>query len=90
MKRRERPSDNPVSRMEPHGRRPLHGSATSPGMPNLAGAQIPGPGTAHIYAGEDGRLPDAAADPWEQEGHRGSEGGGLFSRLLRRLGLHRG
>lgn len=53
----------------------LHGSASSPGLPNLAGAQIPGPGTKHLLYGEDGRLPDAAAGPWELEGHLGSSGG---------------
>lgn len=58
-----------ISRMGPAA---LHGSADSPGLPNLAGAQIPGPGTGHVLYGEDGRLTDAAADPWELEGHVGS------------------
>ena len=84
MKRQQHPSENPVGHMERHGPRPLHGSATSPGMPNLAGAQIPGPGTAHIYTGEDARLPDAGADPWEQAAHLGPDRG-WFGRLLRRL-----
>lgn len=69
-----------TSRMGPA---PLHGSASSPGLPNLAGAQIPGPGTKHLLYGADGRLPDAAADPWELEGHLGSRGG--LRRLLRRI-----
>jgi len=61
----------------------LHGSASSPGLPNLAGAQIPGPGTKHLLYGEDGRLSDEAAGPWELEGHLGSRGG--VRRFLGRL-----
>jgi hypothetical protein len=61
----------------------LHGSASSPGLPNLAGAQIPGPGTKHVLYGEDGRLSDAAAGPWELEGHLGSRGG--LGRFLGRI-----
>lgn len=50
----------------------LHGSASSPG-----------PGTKHLLYGEDGRLSDASADPWELEGHLGSRGGlRLFMRQI--------
>lgn len=75
------PSRNNILRLGPAA---LHGSASSPGLPNLAGAQIPGPGTRHIVYGEDGRLSDAAADPWELEGHLGTRGGlrSLIGRLL--------
>ena len=69
-----------TSRMGPAS---LHGSASSPGLPNLAGAQIPGPGTKHLLYGEDGRLSDEAAGPWELEGHLGSRGG--VRRFLGRL-----
>ena len=61
----------------------LHGSASSPGLPNLAGAQNPGPGTGHILYGENGRLSDESADPWELQGHLGSRGG--MRRLIERL-----
>lgn len=72
-----------TSRMGPAA---LHGSASSPGLPNMAGAQIPGPGTKHVLYGEDGTLSDAAADPWELEGHLGSRGGlrSLLGRIFRR------
>ena len=64
----------------------LHGSASSPGLPNLAGAQIPGPGTRHVLYGESGRLTDAAAGPWELEGHLGNPGPirGFIGKLLGR------
>ncbi|GAA1867222.1 hypothetical protein GCM10009715_13110 [Paeniglutamicibacter psychrophenolicus] len=71
-----------VPRMGPAA---LHGSASSPGLPNLAGAQNPGPGTGHILYGENGRLSDESADPWELEGHLGDRGG-----LRRFLGFLRG
>ena len=66
---------NPAGNISRVGPAALHGSASSPGLPNLAGAQNPGPGTGHLLYGEDGRLPDAAADPWELEGHLGERGG---------------
>ena len=88
MKREKHPSydsDHPWERLGP---KPLHGSATSPGQPNLAAAQIPGPGAGRLIAGEDGRLTNAAADPWELQGHLGSPGwlGRLFGRGRRNRG----
>jgi hypothetical protein len=76
-----------TARAEGIGPMPLHGSAANPAMPNLAGAQIPGPGTAHILAGEGGVLPDDVSDPFEQEGHQrpGAARGGGFRRWLQRL-----
>jgi hypothetical protein len=65
----ERRGDNPVEAMERVGPKPLHGMGNDTVMPNLAAAQIPGPGTAHVVAGEDRRLPDDAADPMERDGH---------------------
>ncbi|WP_149956399.1 hypothetical protein [Zafaria cholistanensis] len=85
MKREEHPSYDSEHPMERLGPKPLHGSATSPGQPNLAAAQIPGPGVGRVVAGEDGRLTDAAADPWELQGHLGSQGSqSWFSRLFGR------
>jgi hypothetical protein len=74
-----RPQDTPEPR-EPQpgqaGRRaegvgplPVHGSAAAPSVPNLAAAQIPGPGTVHIIAGETAVVPDDGADPFEKQGH---------------------
>jgi hypothetical protein len=79
-----RPQQTYTARNTPRmGPAALHGSASSPGLPNLAGAQIPGPGAKHLLYGEDGRLSDAAADPWELEGHLGSRGG--LRRFLDRI-----
>lgn len=86
MNAQRHPSENPLRDMQGHGPHGLHGSADSPGMPNLAGAQIPGPGTAHIYYGEDGRLPNEAAGPQELQGHLGVEG--WVRRLFRRRSAH--
>jgi len=61
-----------TARAEGIGPLPLHGSAGNPALPNLAGAQIPGPGAGHILAGEGGVLPDDVSDPFEQEGHERS------------------
>lgn len=75
--------NNSASNTSKMGPSALHGSASSPGLPHLAGAQIPGPGTKHLLYGEDGRLSDASADPWELEGHLGSRGGlRLFMRQI--------
>jgi hypothetical protein len=77
-----------MERAEGMGPLPLHGSGDDPVMPNLAAAQIPGPGTAHVRAGEGGVLPDDASDPFEQEGHQHPgvvRSGGGFRRWLRRL-----
>ncbi|WP_043846078.1 hypothetical protein [Crystallibacter crystallopoietes] len=74
-------------RAEGIGPMPLHGSAGDPVMPNLAAAQIPGPGTAHIIAGEGGVHPDDVSDPFEQQGHQrlgGSRSGGIRGWLKRR------
>ncbi len=65
----EQPVANPIGPMERMGRKPLHGEGHDIGMPNLAAAQIPGPGTAHVVFGEDRQLPDDAADPMERDGH---------------------
>jgi hypothetical protein len=67
--KQERRDDTSSETMERMGPKPLHGMGRDIGMPNLAAAQIPGPGTAHVVAGEDRRLPDDAADPMEQAGH---------------------
>ncbi|WP_264795864.1 hypothetical protein [Arthrobacter mangrovi] len=76
----------PEERMGPL---PLHGSGDDPVMPNLAAAQIPGPGTGHVRAGEDGVLPDDVSDPFEQEGHQPA-GRSLTGRFRRwRQGLRR-
>lgn len=83
MKHSPRHSADPARDTTRLGSTALHGSASSPGLPNLAGAQIPGPGTGHLLYGEGGRLTDAAADPWELEGHLGSAGG--FRRFVNRL-----
>lgn len=73
-----RPQDTPEPSefRPPEGRRPegmgplpVHGSAAAPSVPNLAAAQIPGPGTAHIIAGETGAVPDDVSDPFEKQGH---------------------
>lgn len=83
MKHSFRHSADPARDTTRLGPTALHGSASSPGLPNLAGAQIPGPGTGHLLYGENGRLTDAAADPWELEGHLDSSGG--FRRFVNRL-----
>ncbi|ASN40630.1 hypothetical protein CGQ24_17565 [Arthrobacter sp. 7749] len=83
MKKTIRHPNNSASKTSKMGPSALHGSASSLGLPHLAGAQIPGPGTKHLLYGEDGRLSDAAADPWELEGHLGSHGGlRLFMRKI--------
>jgi hypothetical protein len=77
-------------RAEGIGPLPLHGSSGNPALPNLAGAQIPGPGTGHILAGEGSVLPDDVSDPFEQEGHEhlGAVRTGRFRLWLR--GFRRG
>ncbi|MGM0928244.1 MAG: hypothetical protein ACQEXN_00855 [Actinomycetota bacterium] len=67
--KQERRDDNSSEAMERIGPKPLHGMGRDLGMPNLAAAQIPGPGTGHVVAGEDRQLPDDAADPMERDGH---------------------
>jgi hypothetical protein len=81
-KKQDHPSENPLRDMEGVGPHGVHTSADSPGLPNLAGAQNPGPGTSHIFYGEDGRLPDEAAGPRELQGHLGADG--WLRRLFRR------
>ncbi|NKX52963.1 hypothetical protein [Arthrobacter mobilis] len=72
-----RPVPREERRDEGVGPLPVHGSASAPAMPNLAAAQIPGPGTAHIIAGETAAIPNEAADPVEKQGHQlaGRDGG---------------
>ena len=65
----QRPEPRDGRRAEGMGPLPVHGSGSSAAMPNLAAAQIPGPGTAHILAGETAAVPDDAADPFEKQGH---------------------
>ncbi|MEE1622503.1 hypothetical protein ACQ3I4_05830 [Zafaria sp. Z1313] len=79
----EHPSENPIGPMQRHGPFTAHAAADSPGQPHLAGAQIPGPGAGRLLAGQDGRLPDDAADPLEREGHLPGARG-FLSRLTRR------
>ncbi len=86
MKNTHSPTENSAGKTSRVGPAALHGSASSPGLPNLAGAQNPGPGTGHLLYGENGRLTDAAADPWELEGHLGSRS--AIRRFLDRVFRH--
>ncbi|WP_369045054.1 hypothetical protein [Sinomonas sp. P10A9] len=43
-------------------------------MPHLAAAQIPGPDAGRLLAGENGTIPDDAADPVEKQGHLEKQG----------------
>jgi hypothetical protein len=40
-----------------------------PAMPNLAAAQIPGPGVGHVVSGDRYRPSDDAAGPSDKNGH---------------------
>lgn len=81
MKHRIHDENLRAGQANPCGHPALHGSADSPGMPNLAGAQIPGPGTGRILRGAGGRLPDDAAGPGDLLGHLANRG--WFRRLFR-------
>ncbi|MFD1211921.1 hypothetical protein ACFQ36_07700 [Arthrobacter sp. GCM10027362] len=65
----ENPAPRDNRREQGMGPLPLHGSGSAASMPNLAAAQIPGPGAGHVVAGETGAVPDDAADPFEKQGH---------------------
>lgn len=51
------------------GGAPSHGVGHNPAMPHLAAAQIPGPSAGRLLAGENGTIPNDAADPVEKQGH---------------------
>lgn len=61
-----------------------HGVGRNPSMPHLAAAQIPGPDAGRLLAGENGTIPDDAADPVEKQGHLNQQG-----RPRRRRASHR-
>lgn len=66
----EREAPGSGRRAEGVGPLPVHGSGSAASMPNLAAAQIPGPGAGHVIAGESGVVADDAADPFEKQGHQ--------------------